>query len=61
MSLDNIKTILQLYKNDAVTIDQALELLAETMTANVYKMSLENNNNWTYTTTADESLSTGKE
>lgn len=68
MSLDNIKIILELYKKDLVNIDQAINLLAETITANAYQLNLNNNQTtWSFgapswvTTTTDESVSTKQE
>ena len=62
MSDSNVKTVLELYKKGNVTIDQAVNLLAAVMIDNAMTPSATyNSNNWTYTTTWDESLSTEQE
>lgn len=59
MSDHNVRTVLELYKKDAVTIDQAINLLAAVMIENASAPTVSyNSNNWTHTTTWDESLST---
>jgi hypothetical protein len=62
MSDSNVRTVLELYKKGDVTIDQAVNLLAAVMIDNAMTPSATyNSNNWTYTTTWDESLSTEQE
>ena len=62
MSNSNVRTVLELYKKGDVTIDQAVNLLAAVMIDNAMTPSATyNSNNWTYTTTWDESLSTEQE
>jgi len=71
MSNSNIRTVLELYKKGDVTIDQAVNLLATDQAVNLLAAVMidnamtpsatYNSNNWTYTTTWDESLSTEQE
>lgn len=60
MTLNVMRSILELHKKGELETDQALELIAEVITANIYNQQIPNNNHWVSTRT-DESFPTDQE